>query len=254
MEKNQSVQKAVSILRAAALRPSGATIAELARAARLPRPTGARLVATLVDEGLLARRDGGDTYVLGHEMARLGSLADLGRHIIESSRGALEHVLSICEETVMLQLPRNGQIEVVLQLDPPKLLGGTNWLGLHFPLYASSAGKLLIASWGDDSIEATVQSPRTAFTPRTITDPAAFRHEIERVREDDYAVVLDELEMGLASVSVPVRDATGALVAIVSVCAPTARLGPEERRRAVSALSEAAHVIGQLRPDSTGRF
>jgi IclR family transcriptional regulator, acetate operon repressor len=242
------VQKAIAILKAGGIRPSGATIAEFARAARLPRPTAARLIATLADEGFLSRRDGGDTYVLGPELARLGSIADLGGYLVQFARAPLERVLAICEETVMLQLPRGGQIEVVLQLDPPKLLGGTNWEGRHFPLYASSAGKILIATWSDDAVEAFLRAPLEQLTPRTITDPAVFRREIERVREDDYALVIDELEMGLSSVSVPVRDVASTLIGVISVCAPTVRFGAEVRRHAATALHDAARAIGQLQP------
>jgi DNA-binding IclR family transcriptional regulator len=249
VERNQSVQKAVAILRAGATRSGGATTAEFARAAGLPRPTAARLIATLADEGFLSRQDGSDAYVLGPELARLGSIADLGGYLVQFARAPLERVLAICEETVMLQLPRSGQIEVVLQLDSPKLLGGTSWLGRHFPLYASSAGKVLIATWGDDAVEAFIRGPFEQLTPRTITDPAVFRREIERVREDDCALVIDELEMGLASVSVPVRDVAFTLIGVISVCAPTVRFDSEVRRRAVGALHDASRAIGQLQPD-----
>ena len=66
------------------------------------------------------------------------------------------------------------------------------------------------------------------------------------MREDDCALVIDELEMGLASVSVPVRDVAFTLIGVISVCAPTVRFDSEVRRRAVGALHDASRAIGQF--------
>jgi DNA-binding IclR family transcriptional regulator len=62
-----------------------------------------------------------------------------------------------------------------------------------------------------------------SYTPRTITKKADLRAELERVREEGYAVAVDELEVGLAAVAAPIRNAAGDVIASISVSGPTYR-------------------------------
>jgi len=68
--------------------------------------------------------------------------------------------------------------------------------------------------------------PLAVLTAQTITDPGRLRVELARVRSDEFAEAVDELEIGLAAIAAPVRGAAGEVVAALSVTGPTVRMTP----------------------------
>ena len=80
----------------------------------------------------------------------------------------------------------------------------------------------------------------TAFTPRTITDPAALAVEIARVRELGYAEAIEKREVGLSAIAAPVWGASGELAAIVALQGPTSRFDRTATTAAVPLLVECA--------------
>ncbi|MFN3635825.1 MAG: IclR family transcriptional regulator C-terminal domain-containing protein, partial [Rhizobium rhizophilum] len=97
------------------------------------------------------------------------------------------------------------------------------------PAYSASMGRVLLAALTDAEVEVIVSaSTLKAHTPRTLTDPGLLKAEISRVREQGYAVIDQELEIGLCSIAVPIRNDRGRVVAAVNVGAPAAVLPAAE--------------------------
>jgi IclR family acetate operon transcriptional repressor len=240
---NQSVRRAVSILRAAAAHPGGETASALSRAAGLPWATTLRLIRTLEEEGFLTRVDG-DRYVVGFDLIRLVRDRDYTDLISPLARPALERLAAEVEETVNLTLvDRDGRMEVVEQIDPDRLIVTTTWTGRPYPLHASSIGKLLLATSDDAALESVLAEPLERLAARTIVEPAALRTELGRIRELGYSEAVDELEDGLAALSVGINDRGGRLVTMVSVSGPSFRFDAAARDAALVPLREAATAI-----------
>jgi DNA-binding IclR family transcriptional regulator len=240
---NQSVQKAVAVLRAAAARPAGDSVSGLARAVGLPRATVLRLIRTLEDEGLLVRFPEHDRVVLGLELVRLARAVDVRDALVEASRVPLETLAEQTAETVSLSIVETGgTLDVVRQIDPPSLLRISDWTGRRYALHASSSGKLLLSSLGEPQLAAALAEPLERLTPATITDPDELRRELAVVRETGIASIVDELELGVASVSVGVwvRDQ---LAAVLNVTGPTHRLDETARELAGPLTLAAAAAI-----------
>ena len=137
-------------------------------------------------------------------------------------------------------MPRGrARLVVVAQADGPRLLGITNWVGRTIDdLHASAAGKLLLAEWDDRALTTWIRRVRPRrLTSSTLTAPGALLAEVARVRDRGWAEIDGESEPGLASVSVPVRDAQGALVAMIGFSGPSERL---DRAALVAPLRRAA--------------
>jgi IclR family transcriptional regulator, acetate operon repressor len=90
------------------------------------------------------------------------------------------------------------------------------------PDHCGAAGKLFLA-FGASELPFGPLERRTAHT---IIHAAQLDRELARVRDRGYASIVDELEMGLAAVAAPIREADGSVIAALSVAGPTARLGP----------------------------
>jgi DNA-binding IclR family transcriptional regulator len=230
--RTKSLARAIQLLGTVASHPAGASASELARLTRLPRSTVARTLRTLADFGLVEEGEEKGGWVLGYELVRLARAADPHRRLVQVARPALSRLRDVTGESALLAVPRGRPgMEILLQLDGRRHVGVANWVGADVPLHASSAGKLVLADLDEEELEAWLDGQRlVAFTDRTITEARALCAELARVRRLGSAELVDELEAGLASVSVPARSARGALVGMIGISGPTFRLSKTRRR------------------------
>jgi DNA-binding IclR family transcriptional regulator len=239
--RNQSVQKAAAILRAAAATPGGTSVSELARRAELPRATALRMVEALVAERLLARRDG-DLVLLGPALFALARAGDPDAALLEACEQPLADLAAAVRETVTLTVVRaDGEVSIVRQVDGPHIIGASNWVGAAFPIHASSSGKLALA-YGGAAARRRLPRSLARHASRTITGRKRLDAELDRIRAQGWSEIIDELEDGLAAISVPLHDA-GVFVGSVNVNGPTARFDAQARRSALAAAHTAAAAI-----------
>ncbi|CAJ1506691.1 IclR family transcriptional regulator [[Mycobacterium] burgundiense] len=202
------LDKAVGVLHAIADSPCG--LAELCERTGLPRATAHRLAAGLEVHRLLARDSEGRW--------RLGpALAELAVHVSDPLLAAGAQVLpklrEITGESVQLYR-REGTARVcVAALEPPAGLRDTVPVGARMPMTAGSGAKVLLA-YSDAGTQQAVL-PAAKFSDRTLAE----------VRKRGWAQSAAEREPGVASVSAPVRDAKGAVIAAISVSGPIDRMG-----------------------------
>jgi DNA-binding IclR family transcriptional regulator len=118
-------------------------------------------------------------------------------------------------------------------------------VGRRTPLHCTAAGKVLAAYLPDKELDRLLAQGLARYTPQTITDPDELRMELERVRENGYALALEELEAGLNVVSAPVSDAAGRVVAAVSISGPASRLLPENLRSLIVEVTGVAQELSK---------
>jgi DNA-binding IclR family transcriptional regulator len=236
---NQSVQKAIALLRATAASGDGASVSALARTAGLPRATALRLIQTLEQDGLLLRVPQGDRVLLGPELVRLARQVDMGTLVREVAHSRLGELGEAVRETVTLSVVApDGGLDLVYQVAGPQHLVPRSWLGQRFPPHASSSGKILLSTYDKERLERWLRDPLPALTEHTITSRRALRRELEQVRERGYATTVDELEEGLAGVSVGIFGESDALVGVINVSGLSQRLDEAARRRAAAHMKD----------------
>jgi len=242
---NKSVVKAVRLLRELAAQPrTGATVTTLAKAAGLSRPTAFRLLYSLEQDGLVDRIN--THYVLGWELARLGRRADPYAGLVGHAQPLLQELADRFNESVTLSVPSGeNELDLIAEAAGSHVLGvtGRNMVGQRYPLHASSTGKVLLAEKSAEELRRTLPEKLEAYTPQTITDREALIRELEQVREQGFAIIDNELEPELLSLSRPIRDAAGTLVAILTVNGPRSRF---TRARIPEALQEMQKTIERM--------
>ena len=240
---NQSVRKAITLLRATA-EDRNANVSSLARTAGLPRATALRMIQTLEQEGFLLRVPGDDRVLLGPELLRLARDTDEQLLLREVARPIVSDLVETLRETATLSVVApDGGLDVVFQIDAPAQLRPQSWVGQRFPLHASASGKVLLASYGEESLERFFREPLARFTPSTITTAEALRAELERVREQRYAVCWDEEEEGLSGLSAGIHGPADELLGVLTVGGPTQRLDRQRGPRAADHLLRAAEQV-----------
>lgn len=104
-------------------------------------------------------------------------------------------------------------------------------IGSRIPAHPSSMGRVLLANQPEDWREAYLKRVELQpFTPRTVKDPEKLGTILERVRTDDFALVDQELDLGLRSIAVPLRHADGEVYASLNVSMHSTRRSKEATR------------------------
>jgi DNA-binding IclR family transcriptional regulator len=220
------LDKSVAVLRASASRPVG--LAELCAATGLPRATAHRLAVGLELHGLLAR-DADNRWRPGPLLGTLAAAAP--DPLVLAATDVLPRLRDRTGESVQVYRGDGLSRVCVATAEPSSGLRDTVPLGARLPLTAGSGAKVLLA-WADpETVHAVL--PDAHFTERTLAE----------VRRRGWAQSVAEREPGVASVSAPVRDASGAVIAAVSVSGPVERIGRRPGERWAGDLLQAADAL-----------
>jgi DNA-binding IclR family transcriptional regulator len=220
------LDKAVGVLNTIAESPCG--LAELCDRTGLPRATAHRLAAGLEVHRLLAR-DGEGRWRLGPAVSELAAHVD--DPLLTAGAAVLPRLREITGESVQLYRREGTWRVCVAAVEPPAGLRDTVPVGTRLPMTAGSGAKVLLA-FSDDATQQAVL-PSAKFSDRVLAE----------VRRRGWAQSAAEREPGVASVSAPVRDAHGAVIAAISVSGPIDRIGRRPGARWAADLLAAADAL-----------
>ena len=203
------------------------SITDAAKLTGLDRATVRRSLLTLSDLGY-ADYDG-KFFTLTPKILRLGHAylsatplpAILQPHLdLLSEKAGQSASASVLDGTDILYIARASQRRVIsINLTP----------GSRLPAYCASMGRVLLAALPDADMRGLLaRTEIKANTPRTITDPEKLIAELQRVRAQGYAVIYQELELGLRSIAVAVENDRGQLICALNIGAPAAHASAEE--------------------------
>ncbi len=237
----QSVDRALTILEQLA-RHGEAGVTELASGLDVHKSTAFRLVATLEMHGLVEQTEDRGKYRLGVGLLRLAGATTARLDVVQEARPVSRKLASDTGETVNIAVLADRAALYLDQVAGPSALQPHNWVGQHIPLHATANGKVLLSGLEPGLLDETLGS-LAAYTDMTITRKGKLRTEVEHVREQGYAVAVDELEVGLSAVAAPIRNAHGDVIASMSVSGPTFRLGEARITEVVALLTDAATEV-----------
>jgi len=220
------LDKAVAVLRASTGAPVG--LADLCAVTGLPRATVHRLAVGLEVHGLLAR-DANGRWIPGPFLAVLAAGAP--DPLVSASAEVLPRLRNRTGESVQVYRPDGLARICIAVAEPVAGLRDTVPLGARLPMNAGSGAKVL-AAWADPSTQRALLVDAT-FTERTLAE----------VRRRGWAQSVAEREPGVASVSAPVRNPKGSVIAAVSVSGPVERIGRRPGGRWAGDLVEAAGAL-----------
>jgi DNA-binding IclR family transcriptional regulator len=151
----------------------------------------------------------------------------IGREdLVELAQPSMRRLADESSETANLIVPRPAGTEAIAQVDGRHLLGASNWIGRELGLHCTAAGKVFLAFGAAELPEGDLE----AATPATLTDRERLARELEAVRDQGYATIVDELEPGLSAVAAPVRDRGGTVIAALTASGASLRLAPQRLR------------------------
>lgn len=249
---NQVIDRAVRLLHAVVAADEPLSFTELADDSGLARSTTSRLLTALERADLLAR-DGDGGYVAGRLFWRYAARHDPWQEVARIAEPELEALRDVTGETVVLAAVRGDGVQHVAQVDSHHFVGTRDWTAVEVPSHVSALGKVLLAYGAQPPL---TDLPR--LTDRSVTDPGELERHLADVRRQGFAAAVDELELGLTGVAVPLRvpDAyRGSVTAAVGVSGPTARLDgriPDLARALTEGADRLTQQLAARRPGKRG--
>jgi IclR family pca regulon transcriptional regulator len=217
----ESLARGLTVLTAFGEGREALTLTEVAKATGLARATARRALITYEHEGLVAPAPA-RAFTLTPRVLSLGfpplsrtSLAQIA-HPHLAALAARVH-----ESASLAVLAGSGEeIQYTARVTTSRVMSVNVTVGTRLPSYATSLGRVLLADVPETE---RVLGDLRPLTPHTVTNEAALARILKEVRSQGYALVDEELEEGLRSIAVPVRDRTGRVVAAVNTAMHVAR-------------------------------
>lgn len=238
----QSLERGLAVIRAFDSEHPDLTLSDVARATGLTRAAARRFLLTLVDLGYV--RTDGRLFALRPRVLELGYsyLSSLG--LPEVALPHMESLVARVHESSSLCVLDGGAIAYVARVPTSRIMTVAITVGTRFPAYATSMGRVLLADLSPEDLDRHLrEADLRELTPKTITSETKLRAALTRVGSQGYALVDQELEVGLRSIAVPVhvRDR---VVAALNVSMHASRGSSDgARRELLPPLREAAAAI-----------
>lgn len=250
----QSLERGLAVIRAFDAAHPELTLSEVARICDLTRAAARRFLLTLADLGYV--RTDGRLFSLTPRVLELGYAYLSSLSLPEIAGPHLERLVAAVHESSSLSVLDGDDIVYVARVPTSRIMTVAINVGTRFPAYATSMGRVLLAGRPEAEVEAYLARLRfTRLTNRTVAGADALRAELHRVAAEGFSIVDQELEEGLRSISAPVRDRSGTVVAAVNISLHASRATVDAMRRTLlpSLLAATAGIDADLRVGTAGR-
>jgi IclR family transcriptional regulator, pca regulon regulatory protein len=215
------------------------TLSEIAVQTGLTRATARRFLHTLVEIGYV--RTDGKTFALTPHVLELGFSYLSALSLPEIAQPHLDAFSRATGESSSLAVLDSREIVYVARAAAKRVMSVSITVGTRFPAHATSMGRVLLAAEGTGVPEGI---DLRAMTPASITTREELEAELARVREQGYALVDQELEIGLRSLALPILDAGAVTVAAINVSVSAGEYSIERmREELLPQLAETAQSI-----------
>ena len=220
-----ALQRGIAILDCFVLGPAELSLSELAARVSLTKATAFRLVQTLQGAGYVQQDPLTKRYSLTLKVLDLQTAGLMALRFPQVAQPLLENLSLRLNESSSMAILEGPFIRYVARAPAPRIFTDTLQVGSRLPAHASSMGKVLLAAQRPAWVrELYAHEALTARTERTITDLDTLLAALEAVARQGYAIANEELEMGYRSISAPVFDGSGSVIAAINVSTATGRV------------------------------
>ncbi|HJX42940.1 MAG TPA: IclR family transcriptional regulator C-terminal domain-containing protein [Geodermatophilus sp.] len=243
VEYVRALDRGLAVVRAFDAAHPRRTLAEVARAVGLAPATARRLLHTLQTLDYVGTD--GTVWWLRPRLLELGQAYLATTSVWDVVRERLARLAGEVQETASAGVLSGDDVVYTVRVPYRRIMAMQVDVGSRIPAFASSMGRVLLAALDDDALAvALARADLRPITPHTVSSVAALIDVVAGVRNRGWCLLEEELEAGIQCVAAPVHDASGAVVAAVTVSSHTTRVPPEElRERILPALLHAARDI-----------
>lgn len=224
----QSVDRALHILDMVSRKREGCGVTELSIALPLNKTSVFRMLSTLKRHGLVEQDPETERYKIGYKVLELsGRLLD-SIDLRAEARPYLRELENLTNEVIHLVIYNRGEVVYIEKLEGNETLRMHSKVGNRAPMHCTGVGKVILAHLPREEAQEVIdQCELTRHTGNTITDKDALCAHLRRVRQQGYALDLEENEAGINCIAAPIFDHAGRVVSALSVSGPAIRMTEE---------------------------
>ena len=252
----QAIERAVAILNAFTAERPEYGVTELADELGLHKSTVHRFLVNLEAAGLIERSPRTGRFRLGLRILELGGLVMQRLSLWDEALPFLESLVRDTGETGHVAVLDGGEAIYIEKVETNRALRIPSAVGRGYPAHATNLGKVLLAHRsGEEVAEIVGARGLDRYTPNTITEIDSLHAELERIREQGYAVDDEEYDEGLRCIGAPIVDHRGEVVAAMGVGGPVTRVTPERVEALADLVIAAAQGLSRrLGAGSSGAY
>lgn len=243
-----AVERALAILEAVAQDAEGLSNAEISRKLEIPKSSASYILRTLETRGYLTRNPETGKYRVGLKILSLSRGALSGIDVREVALPIMRHLMEKTNLTCHLAILDGPDAVYIEKVEPTGFIRMDTWVGRRMRVHATSVGKALVAHIPQERLEKILtERGMEKRTPKTITTVSRLLKDLEKVREQGYAVDDEENNMGARCVGAPVFNQQGTIEAAIGLSGTINQVNPHTMPRILEHLKDAArHVSMQL--------
>jgi IclR family pca regulon transcriptional regulator len=224
------------------------TLSDVSKTVGLTRATTRRLLLTLVREGYAEKI--GRIFSLRPKVLQLGYSALSSVGILDVVQPIMNELSQLTQESIFTAVLTGYDVTYLAKATPDRVMAVSINVGNKTPACATSTGRILLAGESDQALHRYLDGlDLTQYTSRTVSNKVDLHKIILEARKNGYTIVDEEFEVGIRSISVPIRDSRGNVIAALNACCPSSRFSLSGmKRELVPKLMDAADKINGLLP------
>jgi IclR family pca regulon transcriptional regulator len=218
-----SLERGLGVMEILAAHPTGLTLTEMAEKAGLTRAGARRFLLTLTATGYATQS--GRLFTLSPRLLSVARTWLQGASLWTYAEPFMRETAAGLKESCSATILSGEDVVYVARVQGPRIVSLDLHVGARLPAYCTAMGRVLLSGLKPAELDAFLQTISIVRkTEKTITDRNQIAIAVAKARQDGYAILNEELEIGLRSVAVPLCDRSGAIVAAINVSTQSARL------------------------------
>ncbi|BCJ87609.1 IclR family transcriptional regulator [Effusibacillus dendaii] len=223
----KSVERAMHILEQVSLARNGVGVTELANEMKMQKSTVHRVLSTLSRLGYIQQDPETERYKLGYKLLEVSSRLLSSLDVRREAMPYLQQLADLTNEVIHLVVLDKGDVVYIEKVEGTETIRMHSRVGHRAPVHCTGVGKAILAHLPEAQVREIIrQYGMEPHTPHTIANLDDLLDNLQLIREQGFALDLEENELGITCVAAPIHDHTGKVVASISVSAPTHRMQP----------------------------
>jgi IclR family pca regulon transcriptional regulator len=220
------LEKGLSVIEAFGMKKGPLTLTQAAEITGHTKGSVRRSLLTLCRLGYAVQK--GHDFVLAPRSLRLGYAYVVSDPLTKVAQPILEITSERTQEAASIAVLDSQDAVFVARSTHRRSLSSGLGVGSRLPAYCSATGRVLLSGRPPAEVRFMLnRMARPALTPHTLTATSSIMKEIEFVGRHGYAIIDEELEIGIRSIAVPIRNARGEMIAAMSLSVSTSRMTRE---------------------------
>ncbi|WP_436371763.1 IclR family transcriptional regulator [Cytobacillus sp. BC1816] len=241
-ETVRSVERAIDILTSFTMENPTLTVPNISQKTGLTKSTVFRLLASLEAKGMVEKNPYTHEYRLGIQLLSLGNVVQSSLELIDVAKPIMKGLSEKTQETVNINIVHGTNRVCVDRIDGNQALRKVSEVGKLLPLHVGASGKLLLAFSDPEVITHVLKEQKELMEESALN---RLKLELFDIREKGYAASFNERLEGTASISAPIRDYTGAVIAGITISGPLVRFTEVKVEHFISEILDASDKISR---------